>query len=105
MYSFFQNCKLDWQQSSLDAKSTLSQNDGVTCNNMSVKNNAVKNVAAQWKLLMLNGCSLHFTLRGLPDCCPVCGSHVRSSPDLLPLASCLPSGDHAIYSTQFLCPK
>jgi len=47
MYSFFQNCKLDWQQSSLDAKSTLSQNDGVTCNNMSVKNNAVKNVAAQ----------------------------------------------------------
>lgn len=44
------------------------------------------------------------TISGLPDGFPVCGSQHWSSPALLPLTRCLPSGDHAIHRTQFLCP-
>lgn len=45
------------------------------------------------------------TVRGLPNCFPVFGSQQRSSPVLLPLTRCLPSGDHAMHRTQFLCPE
>jgi hypothetical protein len=44
------------------------------------------------------------TVSGLPIALPVVGSQSLSSPSLLPLTSCLPSGDHAMHSTQFLCP-
>lgn len=44
------------------------------------------------------------TVNGLPIALPVVGSQSLSSPSLLPLTSCLPSGDHAMHSTQFLCP-
>lgn len=44
------------------------------------------------------------TVKAFPDCFPVCGSQHISSPDLLPLTRYLPSGDHPIQRTQFLCP-
>jgi len=44
------------------------------------------------------------TVSGLPNDFPVCGSQQISSPALLPLTRYFPSGDHAIQSTQFLCP-
>lgn len=46
-----------------------------------------------------------FTISGLPDGFPVWGFQHWSSPDLLPLTRYLPSGDHAIQRTQFLCPE
>lgn len=46
-----------------------------------------------------------YTVSGLPDGFPVSGSQHCISPDLLPLTRCLPSGDHAIQRTQFLCPE
>lgn len=45
------------------------------------------------------------TVSGLPDGIPVSGFQLMSSPALLPLTRCLPSGDHAIERTQFLCPE
>lgn len=45
------------------------------------------------------------TTSEFPDGFPVFGSQHISSPALLPLTRCLPSGDHAIERTQFLCPE